>query len=457
MSIADRTQSDSDAHRATRQRPRPVLVAAFSCHRPFDPPALVELMRHQTVCLGRSPPPAGLLGTPLAVPDDHMSALHARFERVVDRWVVEDAGSKNGVRVNGVVQRRAALSAGDVVECGQTFLVFDELAEEAGSTLPADAPSGPTLHPGLRGAYAALARVAPSRVAVLINGETGTGKELAARAVHAWSGRTGAFVAVNCGALPSTLVESELFGVKRGAFTGATDDRPGLLRAAAGGTLLLDEVGELPLPAQVSLLRVLQEGELVPVGGSQPARVDLRAVAASHRDLATMVEAGTFRSDLYARLAGLSVQLPPLRERRADLGCLIASLLRRLGAPETLAFSRDAGRALFRHRWPHNVRELEKALEVAMAFADDGRIELDHLPAAVQASLEGPSPQPPSEPPVRRPLSATDLARRAELLALLRAHRGNISAVAREMGVARMQVQRWCKRFRLDPASFRVG
>ena len=457
MRIADRTESDTDARRVSERSPRPALTVAFSCHRPFELPFRVELNRTQVLCLGRSPPPAGLLGTPLAVADDHMSALHARFERVVDRWVVEDAGSKNGVRVNGVVQRRAALKAGDVVECGQTFLLFDEPEEDGLSGFPSDAPSGPTLHPGLRAAYAALARVAPSRVAVLICGETGTGKELAARAVHAWSGRSGAFVAVNCGALPPTLVESELFGVKRGAFTGATDDRPGLLRAAAGGTLLLDEVGELPLAAQVSLLRVLQEGELVPVGSAQPARVDLRAVAASHRDLARMVEAGSFRSDLYARLAGLSVTLPPLRDRLADMGLLVGTLLRALGAPETLVFSRDAGRALFRHRWPHNVRELEKALELAVAFADSGRIELEHLPATVRSALDAPVPQASVEPPARRPLSAADLARRAELLALLRAHHGNVSAVAREMGVARMQVQRWCKRFRLDPASFREG
>ena len=434
-----------------------MLVAAFSCHRPFAPPVVLDLSRRQLVALGRSPPPGGPDGTPLAVADDHMSAFHARFERVVDRWVVEDAGSKNGVRVNGVLQRRAALSPGDVVECGQTFVVYDEPVDEDAAALPADAPSGPSLHPGLRAAYAALARVAPSRVSVLVYGETGTGKELAARAIHAWSQRSGPFVAVNCGALPANLVESELFGVKRGAYTGATDDRPGLLRAASGGTLLLDEVGELPLAAQVSLLRVLQEGELMPVGGSQPVRVDLRAVSATHRDLEEMVEAGIFRPDLYARLSGLSVELPPLRERRADLGLLIASLLQRLGAPADVVFSKEAGRALFRHRWPHNVRELEKALELWLALAGGGRIQLEHLPPVVQAALDAPPPEPLAEAPVARPLSAADLARRTELLALLRAHRGNVSAVAREMGVARMQIQRWCKRFRLDPASFRAG
>jgi DNA-binding NtrC family response regulator len=455
VSIADRTQSDSDAHRVTHRRPQPVLVAAFSCQRPLEPPSVLDLARHQLVALGRSPPAAGVLGTPLAVPDDHMSALHARFERVVDRWVVEDAGSKNGVRVNGVVQRRAALSPGDVVECGQTFLVYEEFAEEGLAALPADAPSATSLHPGLRAGYAALARVAPSRVAVLLYGETGTGKELAARALHTWSGRSGSFIAVNCGALPPTLVESELFGVKRGAYTGASEDRPGLLRAATDGTLLLDEVGELPLAAQVSLLRVLQEGELVPVGGSQPVRVDLRVVAATHRDLAEMVQAGTFRADLYARLSGLSVELPPLQKRRVDLGLLVGELLRRLGGAETLTFSREAGRALFRYPWPLNVRELEKALELALALADTGRIELEHLPPAVRAALDVASPQPPVEAPLARPLSSADLARRAELLAFLRTHRGNVSAVARELRVARMQVQRWCKRFHLDPASFR--
>ena len=271
----------------------------------------------------------------------------------------------------------------------------------------------------------------------MLQGETGTGKELAARALHAWSGRTGPFVAVNCGALPEQLAESELFGVRRGAYTGAIEDRPGLLRASSGGTLLLDEVGELPATLQVKLLRVLQENEVQPVGAAQPVRVDLRVVTATHRDLAALVEEGTFRGDLFARLTGLEVELPPLCDRRADLGLLIPTLLRRAGAPADVRFSREAARALFRWRWPHNVRELEKALALAVALSGAGRIELTHLPEVVRTAPE-PRPDPLAGHAVR-PLSEADVTRRTELIELLRAHHGNVSAVARQMGVARMQ------------------
>jgi transcriptional regulator with GAF, ATPase, and Fis domain len=433
-------------------------VVALACDRPLDPARALELNGATEVWLGRAPPeaPSGVLR--LSFADDRMSALHARLRRVLGRWVIEDAGSKNGVRVQGTPQRRAVLNPGDVIECGQTFLVFEEhAADEPPPALPPGAVElgCQSFHPDLLAGWSALARVAPTRVPVMLQGETGTGKELAARALHAWSGRVGPFVAVNCGALPEPLAESELFGVRRGAFTGAVEDRPGLLRSSSGGTLLLDEVGELPASLQVKLLRVLQENEVQPVGAAQPVRVDLRVVTATHRDLAALVEEGTFRSDLFARLTGLEVELPPLRDRRADLGLLIPALLRRAGAPPRVRFSREAARALFRWSWPHNVRELEKALALAVALAGEGRIEPAHLPETVRTA-----PEPRSDPMAghtARPLSEADVTRRTELIELLRAHHGNVSAVARQMGVARMQIQRWCRRFHLDPASFRAA
>ena len=433
-------------------------MVALTCDRPLEPPRAVDLTGAAEVWLGRAPPeaPAGVVR--LSFTDDRMSALHARLRRVLGRWVVEDAGSKNGVRVQDTPQRRAVLNPGDAIECGQTFLVFDE---HAADDPPPALPPGATdlgcqsFHPDLLAAWSALARVAPTRVPVMLQGETGTGKELAARALHVWSGRTGPFVAVNCGALPEQLAESELFGVRRGAYTGAIEDRPGLLRASSGGTLLLDEVGELPVTLQVKLLRVLQENEVQPVGAAQPVRVDLRVVTATHRDLAALVEEGTFRGDLFARLTGLEVELPPLCDRRADLGLLIPTLLRRAGAPADVRFSREAARALFRWRWPHNVRELEKALALAVALSGAGRIELTHLPEVVRTAPE-PRPDPLAGHAVR-PLSEADVTRRTELIELLRAHHGNVSAVARQMGVARMQIQRWCRRFHLDPASFRAA
>ena len=433
-------------------------MVALACDRPLEAPRRVELSGATEVWLGRAPPdaPSGVMS--LSFPDDRMSALHARLRRVLGRWVIEDAGSKNGLRVQGTTQRRAVLNPGDSIECGQTFLVFEEHAAE--EPLPALPPGAAELgcqsfHPDLLAGWSALARVAPTRVPVMLQGETGTGKELAARALHTWSGRSGPFVAVNCGALPEQLAESELFGVRRGAFTGAVEDRPGLVRASSGGTLLLDEVGELPAILQVKLLRVLQENEVQPVGAAQPVRVDLRVVTATHRDLAALVEEELFRSDLFARLTGLEVEIPPLRDRRADLGLLIPALLRRAGAPAAVRFSREAARALFRWSWPHNIRELEKALALAVALAGDGRIELSHIPEVVRTAPE-PRPDPMAGRTVR-PLSDADVGRRTELIEMLRAHHGNVSAVARQMGVARMQIQRWCRRFHLDPASFRAA
>ena len=458
MSSPDATRSETDGLPSSRPARSALLVAALCCERPLDLPRAVELSATSEVWLGRSPPDAPSGVVRLSFADDRMSALHARLRRVLGRWVVEDAGSKNGVRVQGTPQRRAVLGPGDSIECGQTFLVFEEhpSGRETASLPPGAAELGcQSFYPDLLAAWSALARVAPTRVPVMLQGETGTGKELAARALHLWSGRTGPFVAVNCGALPEGLAESELFGVRRGAFTGAVEDRPGLVRAASGGTLLLDEVGELPAGLQVKLLRVLQESEVQPVGSAQPVRVDLRVVTATHRDLAALVEEGTFRGDLFARLSGLEVELPPLRDRRADLGLLIPALLRRAGAPPTVRFSREAARALFRWSWPHNIRELEKALALGVALAGEGRIELAHLPEPVRTAPEA-RPDPMAER-AARPLSEADVARRTQLIELLREHQGNVSAVARQMGVARMQIQRWCRRFHLDPASFRAA
>ncbi|HTS80476.1 MAG TPA: sigma 54-interacting transcriptional regulator [Myxococcaceae bacterium] len=459
MSRSNATRSETDGRPSSRPARIAQLVVALTCDRPLEPARAIELAGVSEIWLGRAPPeaPPGVLR--LSFPDERMSALHARLRRVLGRWVVEDAGSKNGVRVQGTAQLRAVLNPGDSIECGQTFLVFDE--HDRGEPSPPALPPGAaelgcqSFHPDLLAAWSALARVAPTRVPVMLQGETGTGKELAARALHVWSGRAGPFVAVNCGALPEQLAESELFGVRRGAFTGAVEDRPGLVRASSGGTLLLDEVGELPAGLQVKLLRVLQENEVQPVGAAQPVRVDLRVVTATHRDLASLVEEGTFRSDLFARLTGFEVELPPLRDRRSDLGLLVPTLLRRAGAPAGIRFSREAARALFRWTWPHNVRELEKALALGVALAADGRIELAHLPEPVRSAPElRPDPM---AGRTARPLSEADVTRRTELIELLRAHHGNVSAVARQMGVARMQVQRWCRRFHLDPASFRAA
>jgi transcriptional regulator with PAS, ATPase and Fis domain len=264
-------------------------------------------------------------------------------------------------------------------------------------------------------------------------------------------------VAVNSAALPDTLFESELFGYRKGAFSGAQEDRPGLVRTADRGTFFLDEIGDLSADLQAALLRVLQESEVLAVGATRPVAVDLRVIAATHRDLEAMVARGEFRSDLLSRLAGFTLFIPTLRDRREDLGLLIAALLRRqLGErAAAVSFNLPAARALFRHGWPLNVRELEKALEVAGALAADGRIALEHLPAQLQrAAAEQPASEAKAEEPPAD-LSKIDQKRREELMALLKDHQGNVTAVAKALGKARAQVQRWLKRFGIEATRYR--
>jgi DNA-binding NtrC family response regulator len=232
------------------------------------------------------------------------------------------------------------------------------------------------------------ARVSQHDTTVLVQGETGTGKELIAHAIHQNSRRrTKEFVPINCGAIPKELVESELFGHARGAFTGALSNKPGRIEAADGGTLFLDEVGELPLDAQVKLLRVLQEGELPKVGATSSIRVDIRVVAATHRNLSAMIEDGTFREDLYYRLAVVALQIPALRERREDIPELIDALFKRAKDRHHLPNARLSPGVLQRlmsYRWPGNVRQLENVLERLLVLSSSDLISEEDLPEELQ-------------------------------------------------------------------------
>jgi transcriptional regulator with GAF, ATPase, and Fis domain len=402
----------------------------------------------------------------IGVPDLRMSASHAVLRKGPDAWSVEDAQSKNGTLINGRLESRATLADGDLIELGHTFFLF----REALATLPAEpsvlrsdelqAPVGLlTLLPSLASELKKLQAIAVSAVPVILQGETGTGKEILASAVHRLSQRSGPFLPINCGGLPENLLESELFGSRKGAFTGAEKDRPGLVRSADHGTLFLDEIGELSASAQAALLRVLQDGEILPVGATQPIRVDIRILAATNRDLDELVSRDRFRDDLVARISGFSLWLPPLRERREDLGVLIAALLQRPldERASKISLSCDAARALLLYDWPLNIRELEKCLASAVVLSGMARIELDHLPVRVRAgptssgaAVKKSGAAVDTRSNKQQSLRETDRRRREELLGLLREHRGNISAVARALGKARIQVQRWIKRYRID-------
>jgi len=286
--------------------------------------------------------------------------------------------------------------------------------------------------PLMRRIFDILPQVAASGSTVLVQGETGTGKELLARAIHGMSPRAvGPFIAVNCGALPDTLLESELFGYKAGAFTGAAKDKPGRFALAAGGTIFLDEIGEVSPALQVRLLRVLQERAYEPLGGTKPQKADVRVIVASNRDLVQLVKKGTFREDLFYRINVVKLVLPPLRKRREDIPFLVEHFIERFNRSQGKHIAGVGGDAMaffLAHDWPGNVRELENLIEHAFVLCDKGRIELKHLPEdfIAHAPLK-PSRGGMSE--ARRSIEAHAIRE-----ALKRNH-GNRLAAARELGI----------------------
>ena len=309
--------------------------------------------------------------------------------------------------------------------------------------------------PSLKEALALAAKVAPTETTVLLTGDSGTGKELVARAIHIASARAdGPFVTVSCAALPETLLESELFGHERGAFTGADRQKPGRFEVAAGGTLFLDEVGELPLTVQVKLLRVLQNREFERVGGTTTLRADVRLIAATNRDLERAVEVGTFREDLYYRLNVFRVHLPPLRERGEDVLLLAEHFVRTLGGrmgKGEVGLSRDAREAFLAHPWPGNIRELQNAVERALIMSDGGLItaaqlgvlpRIERAPSAKQSSESSPSA-------ITSDSFLPEVEKRLVLDALSKA-KGNKSKAAKVLGITRSQLYTRMKRFGID-------
>ncbi len=339
---------------------------------------------------------------------------------------------------------RAAAAAG-LPEARHFFLSRLSLGERRPG--PAHAPriEGPSHveeDAATKNAFQLLRKVARSSLPVLILGETGTGKEIAAREVHRLSGRTGSFIPVNVAALPETLVESELFGHARGAFTGADKDKEGLLELASGGTLFLDEIGELPQALQPKLLRALQEKEIRRVGETKPRKVEMRLISATNRDLQPLSAAGLFRADLYYRLAGLVVSLPPLRERPRDLTMLIRSLL-----PKGTAVTPRALAVLKGHNWPGNIRELMSVLELAVNMAAPGfEIDVEHLPLAIRKK----EPAPPDSPSPGRFFAAIEAVKRREILGALADALGNRTRAAQFLGISRQALLYEMRKLRID-------
>jgi DNA-binding NtrC family response regulator len=444
----------------------------------FDRPEIV---------IGRDPLCAVVL-------DDHaVSRHHARIFHKDGVFRITDLGSRNGTLLDGERLREAVLEPLQELRIGDALFKFvDRDAEEyahfrldgaVDGSMPEEiraALGGLTI----RRAEAELARIAPTELSCIILGETGTGKEVFAREMHRLSGRPGAFLAIHCAAIPEGLLESELFGFRRGAFSGAHRDKPGLVQQAHEGTLFLDEIGDMPLDMQVKLLRVLQSHEVTALGSTQPDKVDLRVVCATHRDLPRLVQEGKFRGDLFARLNEHVTVLPPLRERKEDIFALTQAFIARAGKRVEASFAFVM--ALLQHDWPFNVRELQSAIKRAVALAEAGVLEPRHLPPAVlEASQAGGPVQPgasrgaaaPAEKSTR-PIDAMGASLRSDphgsppagapsdgflrgapteetMRALLARHKGNVAAIAREVGKARMQVHRWVRRYGLSVEDYR--
>ncbi|MFI5301058.1 MAG: sigma 54-interacting transcriptional regulator [Polyangiales bacterium] len=436
----------------------------------------------------------GRLDADVVIDHPSVSRLHAHLHARGDGELeLEDARSTNGTKVNGRSLRegeRVRLVAGAVLELGSATLSLQRASTTLGDRVGFDTPAPPSTpsvarmrsaveprraapvvlrDPRMIALYAGIETYAATLLPVTILGETGVGKERLAEAIHARSGRAGGgFVRINCAAIPESLLESELFGHAKGAFTGAVSDRRGLVEAAEGGTLFLDEIGELPFASQSKILRFLERREILRVGSSDVRTVDVRFIAATNRDLASDVTAGRFRADLYYRLNGVCVTIPPLRDRPLDILAIAeataietAKLLGR-GA---VVLTADAIEALRTHRWSGNVRELRSAVERAVTMGR-GRalsaadLALDRSPSTAMMRVVSPV----DLPAVTRPLAPVrelplrreemraefDEREREEVVAALRATEGNQTRAATLLGVSRRTLITKMEKFGLD-------
>jgi transcriptional regulator with PAS, ATPase and Fis domain len=407
--------------------------------------------RTARVPLGASPVRiGGLPSCDLHVDDPHASGVHAEVHLTGAGVILRDLDSTNGTFVGGVAIKEAVLAPGAVFFVGTSRIAFEMDDPGAAEWSPDDAPAGfgsaIGAAPSMRAVFALLTKLAPSEVTLTLIGETGTGKDVLARGVHEASARAGGpMIVFDCGAVAASLIESELFGHERGAFTGAVAERAGAFERASGGTLFLDEVGELPLELQPRLLRVLEQRTVRRVGGAAEISVDVRVIAATNRDLAAESAAGRFRRDLFYRLCAAVVQVPPLRDRREDLPALIERILADLGRP--VMVSPAALAALQNYDWPGNVRELRNVIESAAPFIDGPVLEPRHLMffAPRQESTTGASAL------ENLPLGGQTLEdlERAAIRQTLEREGGNKTRAARALGIAASTLYEKIKKYGL--------
>jgi DNA-binding NtrC family response regulator len=390
----------------------------------------------------------------LVLTDSAVSRHHLRIEPTPDGFLVSDLGSTNGTAIGSMRVREIVIRDRTVLALGDTALRIDPLDEEEEVALVADDHFGAVLgqSPAMRELFHRLQAVAPLDVTVLLEGETGTGKELIAREIHRQSRRKDRpFLIVDCGAIPPTLIESELFGHERGSFTHAESSRPGVFEEAAGGTVFLDEIGELDLPMQPRLLRVLETGEVKRIGSAHHKKLDIRLIAATNRDLERACNTGTFRADLFYRLAVVHLRVPPLRDRPEDVELLVNTLLpeiaTRLGIDPAPNLSRNTMQQLVTHPWPGNVRELRNFLERLVVLSGNAAPPLPQR----ELALAAPPPiedldQLPFREAKTRWVEHFDLM---YLTRLLERHRFNVAEAARQSGIDRVHLFRLIKKYRL--------
>ncbi|MDX2020285.1 MAG: sigma 54-interacting transcriptional regulator [Deltaproteobacteria bacterium] len=409
---------------AVRQRPRISWSDEAGAHT-----VIVE----DRMVIGSAP------GVDLQIALPTVSRLHAEFEPREDGLWVRDLGSRNGTFIDGIRIECARLMEGSTLAMGTARLVVAEAALPVAVDLWPTSPFHDLVgaSTAMRALFARLAKVAKSDVTTLILGETGTGKELVAKAIHEHSARAdGAFQVVDCGALPENLLEAELFGHVKGAFTGASSSRAGAFEVAAGGTVFLDEIGEMPLTMQPKLLRVLESQTVKRLGETQHRKVDCRIVSATNRDLRALVNAGAFREDLYFRLAVVPVVVPPLRERRDDIPLLLEHFIRGRDCGFDAAFKQD----LMQRPWMGNVRELRNFVEQALVLGT--REALRSMPTAAEKLPEVPADKPFKD--IRD--EWMNHIERQYIARLLERLSGNVTAVAEAAGLDRSYVHRLIKK-----------